>query len=617
MALPSGEANKELIDEVSGLSDVINRLLFKADNIRSDMNANLFAIKVNSDAMAHSLSTLEAMAELEFERMDDGDAEKEDIDLEAPDAEKLGEGGPTIELLTKIAEATRETADQTKVLADAAREESENVLDPPDNQSTPNIPTSPDGTPKADSKKDKGIMGALAAILGGVLGTIAGLFTGWLKALKFIFYRGFIAKIGNIFTGFFKGLKTQFKGGALAKGFAKVGNFFKTIGSFFGRIFKIFGTIFGFIKNVVSIAGKVAGVVSKIFAPLLVIFGIFETIKGFFSGFANTEGSFMEKLMGGLAGALTGFLDFLIAAPLNLIKGIIGWIAGALGFDGVKEKLESFDFSFGGIVNAVFDVIKFVAGVAFKILKFPVALAAGIAGGIAALLPGGKSPKEGFMDAFNAVMNFGSGEQKPPIPGEGDGGEADAMSENAPTNDDAAKEVIEEKTAPDSGQPQVNRENIYPFRLKGFKQFGMDKDEYIVAGPNKRGVGGYFLKEEPGSRMFLKANDLIVGHIDSAIDDAVGTSAALSMGFGGADVSAADELAAIQSRSGVTLTDRQAELEAKRAGYGSSGSSTVVTNVGGSSSSSTTTQVVVKPQAPAETRKGTGAAAWWSSILPM
>ena len=128
MALPSGEANKELIDEVSGLSDVINRLLFKTDNIRSDMNANLFAIKINSDAMAHSLSTLEAMAELEFERMDDGDAEKEDVDLESPDAEKLGEGGPTIELLTKIAEATRETAESTKVLADAAREESENVL---------------------------------------------------------------------------------------------------------------------------------------------------------------------------------------------------------------------------------------------------------------------------------------------------------------------------------------------------------------------------------------------------------------------------------------------------------------------------------------------------------
>ena len=47
-----------------------------------------------------------------------------------------------------------------------------------------------------------------------------------------------------------------------------------------------------------------AAVVSKIFAPLFILFGIFETIKGFFEGFANTEGSFMEKLMGGLAGAL-------------------------------------------------------------------------------------------------------------------------------------------------------------------------------------------------------------------------------------------------------------------------------------------------------------------------
>jgi len=617
MALPAGEGGGNVEGIVTEIKGLVSGLLFKVATNTKNTNDQLGAIRLQTMQSAKYLGDLVAAAELELEAMID-DAEKEDPDLEAPDAEKIGEGGPTIELLTQIAEATRQTAEQTKVMADAVKEQGEDVLDPVPDTETPVIKTDAEGKPKADTKKsDMGLMGALAAILGGVLGTIAGLFSGWLKALKFIFNRGFIKTLSQTFANFFKNLKTSFKGGALAKGFARIGAFFARIGAFFGKIFKIFGTIAGFIKNVVSIAGKVMSVVSKIFAPLLIIFGIFETIKGFFDGFANTEGSFLEKLMGGLAGALTGFLDFLIAAPLNLIKGIIGWIAGALGFDGVKEKLESFDFSFGGIVNAVFDVIKFVAGIAFKILKFPVALAAGIAGGIAALLPGGKSPKEGFMDAFNAVMNFGSG-GKPPVPGEGDGDSADAISEGAPTNDDAAKEVMDEKSPPESKQGQVTRDNVFPFKMKGFKDVGMEEDEYYVMGENP--AGGYFIHPADGKirhhkMIHTRKNEQLNAFVDSAVDDAVGTSAALSMGFGGAGVSASDELAAIQSKSGASLTDRQAELAAKRETYGT-GSSTVVTNVGGSSSSSTTTQVVVKPQAPAETRKGTGASAWWSSAIP-
>ena len=166
---------------------------------------------------------------------------------------------------------------------------------------------------------------------------------------------------------------------------------------------------------------------------------------------------------------------------------------------------------------------------------------------------------------------------------------------------------------------KVNRENFYPFKFKGFTETGLDQDEYIVMGENP--AGGYYLHPTDGDikhyRMFqTRKKPAVNSLIDSAVDTAVGSSAALSMGFGGADVSAADELAAIQSRSGATLTDRQAELAAKRETYGG-GSSTVVTNVGGSSSSSTTTQVVVKPQAPAETRKGTGAAGVAGAYLPM
>ena len=47
-------------------------------------------------------------------------------------------------------------------------------------------------------------------------------------------------------------------------------------------------------------------------------------------------------------------IDFIVYAPLNLVKDIIAWIAGMLGFDGVKDKLNSFDFSFDGFVDMIF-----------------------------------------------------------------------------------------------------------------------------------------------------------------------------------------------------------------------------------------------------------------------
>ena len=479
MALPAvQEGNQDLSMVVGEIKDLVDGVV-----------ENLTAIKITQMDMARGIGDLVAKAELDFEQM--ADAEAEALDAEVVDAEAASvmdsNDGAVIDLLMEIKDAVKETAEYTKVSADADKEASENVLkddigDTVDREGS----KAAEGGDKAVKEQSSFIQ----KLFGGLLGLFSGLFIGWLKALKMVFYRGFIARIGAFFGNFFKSLKTTFSGGKLAAGFARIGNFFKSIGAFFGRIFKIFKPILQFFKSIIGIAGRVLGVVSKIFAPLLVIFGIFESIRGFFQGFADSEGNFLQKLMGGLAGALTGFLDFLIAAPLNLIKGIIGWIAGALGFEGVKEKLESFDFSFGGIIKAVFDVIGFVAGIAFKILKFPVALAAGIAGGIAALLPGGKSPKEGFMDAFNAVMNFGSGEGKAPVPTE-DGADAETMSAESTAADDGERVKDLGGDSDDSGTGDEKKTSIYPFKLGGFKTLHKDnQDEYIIEGRNDKGYYG-------------------------------------------------------------------------------------------------------------------------------
>jgi len=395
----------------------------------------------------------------------------------------------------------------------------------------------------------------------------------------------------------FKGLKANFKGGALAKGFAKIGNFFKSIGSFFGRVFKIFGTIFGFFKNVVTIAGKVAAVVSKIFYPLLLLLGLFETIKGFISGFTETEGSLFDKILGGLQGAITGLLDFLIAAPLNLVKNIIGWIAGALGFDGVKEKLENFDFSFGGIISAVFGVIKFVAGIALKILKFPIALAAGIAGGIAALLPGGLSPKEGFMKGFNAVMGGGDEPKAPPI----NQAEADAAKTTEGADKAEADATKDVKSTIDVGVGRsVDDNEIYPIKVSGLKDLGAKKDEYTITGKDED--GNYLGVDDRGKTRTLK-KDKVVSAIDSAIQ---------SKGAGIVAAEFQEDAAAMLGRnegssSGINLSDRQAELEEKRSSYAGGGQGRFnVNNVGGSSNQTVSNQTTVVREADANFKRKVG-----------
>ena len=54
----------------------------------------------------------------------------------------------------------------------------------------------------------------------------------------------------------------------------------------------------------------------------------------------------IDKIIGGIMGAIGGLFDFFISFPINLVKNLIAWIAGALGFEGIKEKLDSFEYSF-------------------------------------------------------------------------------------------------------------------------------------------------------------------------------------------------------------------------------------------------------------------------------
>ena len=347
-----GDASRNtdaLAEKMEEMKGVLNRLLFKVSTNTKDSADHLAKIKGQAVKINKSMGDLEAAAELQLDELVaikeglpgyEGGDEPGEGPGEEPDGEKVDP-----ELLKEIKENTQLTAERVGELLDIAKEGQEEVL------VNPGQPTDtgtgggdqPGGKPEGKDQND--IKKGFNTLIGGYIGIIAGLFMGWVKALGTVL-KG-IVKVFSGFGKFFKGIFSGKAAGKLTDVFKSIGKFMKMLGSVFGRIF-------GFLKPIVQIAGSVAKTVSKIFAPLLLLFGAFEGIKGAIEGFMNTEGSLFDKIIGGLIGAVRGIFDFLISAPANLIKNIIGWIAGLFGFDGVKEKLASFEFSFDGLLDAIF-----------------------------------------------------------------------------------------------------------------------------------------------------------------------------------------------------------------------------------------------------------------------
>jgi hypothetical protein len=84
----------------------------------------------------------------------------------------------------------------------------------------------------------------------------------------------------------------------------------------------------------------------------MVVMAVWDTIKGAIAGWE--EGG----LVGAIGGAIKGLFNSLVGGVLDLIKGAISWIAGALGFTAVEQFLDS--FSFGDIFGSFVDAVLFI-----------------------------------------------------------------------------------------------------------------------------------------------------------------------------------------------------------------------------------------------------------------
>lgn len=114
-----------------------------------------------------------------------------------------------------------------------------------------------------------------------------------------------------------------------------------------GRIGGAFKSIASNLGALGNVLGGIGNIVGKIFAPIAIITTAFQTIQGTLQGYA--EGG----ILGAFKGGIDALLNSLIAAPLDLIKNIVGWVIGKFGFDETSEAIR--DFSFQDLFKSISD----------------------------------------------------------------------------------------------------------------------------------------------------------------------------------------------------------------------------------------------------------------------
>ena len=240
---------------------------------------------------------------------------------------------------------------------------------------------------------------------------VAGVFTGVGQSIARIFrlimpkilIKAF-SKVGSFVSSFAKSMKGLAMGTNTGKSVTAV---VQSVKAFFGSftktgaiISKLVTGFKGMLQSpIVKMAGNFGKTLGRLFFPITILMSAWEAIKGMISGFTNTEGNFFEKIVGGLMGAVESLVKFFIAMPLDLIKDLIGWIAGMLGFDGIKESLSS--FSFDGLFSMLFDKL---LGITTYIANLISAVANGAKEALKAMWPGGESPVEGFNRGYAESM---------------------------------------------------------------------------------------------------------------------------------------------------------------------------------------------------------------------
>ena len=196
----------------------------------------------------------------------------------------------------------------------------------------------------------------------------------------------------------------------LVKAFTKLGSAFKAM-----RLFMTATLVPTLMTMITSLGAAIA----PILIPIAVIAAIAAGIAAVLFSMKSGIEAFKNSLDSGDSMILAigkGLLDFsatLITLPITLLKNLLGYIAGLLGFDGIKEAIDNFSFK-DMIVNAFTSLI----GGTIRLIK---AIAKGAGAALAAAFPGGEGPGEAFSRVFKEVMSGGEGTMPDEKPEQGKG----------------------------------------------------------------------------------------------------------------------------------------------------------------------------------------------------
>ena len=198
-----------------------------------------------------------------------------------------------------------------------------------------------------------------------------------------------------------------------------------------------------------------------------------------------------DSAMTAVGKAILDFTATLTTLPLTLVKNLVGYFAGLLGFDNFKEKLDSFSFKDGfiniitGFVDkvksffgAIFDfdikgIIDKIGNIGARISNTLKAIAKGAVAMVAAAVPGGESPTEAFSRVYNEVLNTGEGVVK---------NEAAEIA-NTPLVEDgamaAAKAAMTTNESYITNNTVNNETNIMKEKIKELIKEGIEKERIL------------------------------------------------------------------------------------------------------------------------------------------
>ena len=173
----------------------------------------------------------------------------------------------------------------------------------------------------------------------------------------------FFTGIGTRITGALKSFKTMmfppgyFKG--ISTNFAKITAPFRRIGTFIATLSKTVGS------GAATVLAKLPGVAAignfgKMFVRFLGPVGlVIQAFVGLFSGISRAIKTFKEtgSITKAIGSFFAGLYDSIIGATINLLFDLVGFVVKKLGFQALGEKLQSMDFTIGGIMDGITFVI--------------------------------------------------------------------------------------------------------------------------------------------------------------------------------------------------------------------------------------------------------------------